>query len=233
MPELQVMATNPGSPSKGLSPSVSASKSLPATSDRLAASVEAERSSSLASAMHFAGHQAYIVSVAKMCRDMEVFTDVKILCADGELAAHRWYWMQIVKTFGLVTRGCWLQIGLGILQQFPWRSFPYPASRASWVHPHHAKHSKARRGNTSRFSLHSKWCYRYIKGQIFTIGFPGKDEDSSGINPWSPTISSHPSNRSRQCQSGINWRFQANQTDTDQNYIHDESTPKHILVSSF
>ncbi len=38
----------------------------------------------------FSGHNAYIASVARMCREGNVFTDVSIIAQDGCVAAHRW-----------------------------------------------------------------------------------------------------------------------------------------------
>lgn len=37
----------------------------------------------------FAGHNAYMMSVARLCRDLGQFTDVTIYCSDGSLRAHR------------------------------------------------------------------------------------------------------------------------------------------------
>jgi len=37
----------------------------------------------------FQGHHSYIVSIAKLCKENGLFTDVTILCDDGKLAAHR------------------------------------------------------------------------------------------------------------------------------------------------
>ena len=41
------------------------------------------------SLLHFVNHPAYIVTVAKLCRETNKFTDVKIQCKDGEIQAHR------------------------------------------------------------------------------------------------------------------------------------------------
>ena len=35
------------------------------------------------------GHNSYIASMAKLCKESECFTDVKIVCADGDIRAHR------------------------------------------------------------------------------------------------------------------------------------------------
>jgi len=37
----------------------------------------------------FQGHHSYIVSIAKLCKENGLFTDVTIMCDDGKLAAHR------------------------------------------------------------------------------------------------------------------------------------------------
>ena len=37
----------------------------------------------------FQGHHNYIVSIAKLCKENNLFTDVVILCDDGKLVAHR------------------------------------------------------------------------------------------------------------------------------------------------
>ena len=39
--------------------------------------------------MLFTGHHHYIVTVAKMCRETQKYTDVDIKCEDGTLQAHR------------------------------------------------------------------------------------------------------------------------------------------------
>ena len=35
------------------------------------------------------GHNSYIASMAKLCKESECFTDVRIVCADGDIRAHR------------------------------------------------------------------------------------------------------------------------------------------------
>ena len=35
------------------------------------------------------GHHSYIVSIAKLCKENGLFTDVTILCDDGKLLAHK------------------------------------------------------------------------------------------------------------------------------------------------
>ena len=40
-------------------------------------------------AIVFTGHHAYICTVAKVCKESDKFTDVKIVCADGHFSAHR------------------------------------------------------------------------------------------------------------------------------------------------
>ena len=40
-------------------------------------------------AVLFTGHNAYIMSVARMNRDTSQFTDVVLICPDGKVAAHR------------------------------------------------------------------------------------------------------------------------------------------------
>ena len=37
----------------------------------------------------FQGHHSYIVSIAKLCKENGLFTDVTILCDDGKLLAHK------------------------------------------------------------------------------------------------------------------------------------------------
>ena len=37
----------------------------------------------------FTGHNAYMMSVARVCRDTGKFTDVTLACPDGKVAAHR------------------------------------------------------------------------------------------------------------------------------------------------
>jgi hypothetical protein len=37
----------------------------------------------------FQGHHSYIVSIARLCKENGLFTDVTILCDDGKLSAHR------------------------------------------------------------------------------------------------------------------------------------------------
>ena len=37
----------------------------------------------------FQGHHSYLVSIAKLCKENGLFTDVTILCDDGKLVAHR------------------------------------------------------------------------------------------------------------------------------------------------
>ena len=37
----------------------------------------------------FQGHHSYIVSIAKLCKENGLFTDVTIMCDDGKLKAHR------------------------------------------------------------------------------------------------------------------------------------------------
>lgn len=37
----------------------------------------------------FQGHHSYIVSIAKLCKENGLFTDVTIMCDDGKLVAHR------------------------------------------------------------------------------------------------------------------------------------------------
>ena len=37
----------------------------------------------------FQGHHNYIVSIAKLCKENGLFTDVTILCDDGKLLAHK------------------------------------------------------------------------------------------------------------------------------------------------
>ena len=37
----------------------------------------------------FQGHHNYIVSIAKLCKENCLFTDVVILCDDGKLVAHK------------------------------------------------------------------------------------------------------------------------------------------------
>ena len=37
----------------------------------------------------FQGHHSYIVSIAKLCKENGLFTDVTIMCDDGKLLAHR------------------------------------------------------------------------------------------------------------------------------------------------
>ncbi len=39
--------------------------------------------------VQFAGHMAYMAAEALKCRDQRRFTDVRLVCADGELFAHR------------------------------------------------------------------------------------------------------------------------------------------------
>ena len=39
--------------------------------------------------MTFQGHHNYIVSIAKLCKENGLFTDVTILCDDGKLLAHK------------------------------------------------------------------------------------------------------------------------------------------------
>ena len=46
-------------------------------------------SSALPPSIQFSGHSAYIVTVAKLCRETNKFTDVKIQCKDGDIQAHR------------------------------------------------------------------------------------------------------------------------------------------------
>ncbi len=48
-----------------------------------------EEASDSDSAIVFAGHDAYIASVAKTCREQAVHTDVNIVVHDGEIKAHR------------------------------------------------------------------------------------------------------------------------------------------------
>ena len=37
----------------------------------------------------FAGHNTYLMSVTKFCRESEQFVDVAIRCDDGQLSAHK------------------------------------------------------------------------------------------------------------------------------------------------
>ncbi len=37
----------------------------------------------------FSGHDEYIASVARTCRELELYTDVNIVAQDGTVAAHR------------------------------------------------------------------------------------------------------------------------------------------------
>ena len=37
----------------------------------------------------FTGHNAYMMSVARVCREADKFTDVNIICPDGNIKAHR------------------------------------------------------------------------------------------------------------------------------------------------
>jgi hypothetical protein len=37
----------------------------------------------------FAGHNTYLMSVTKFCRETEQFVDVEIRCDDGKLSAHK------------------------------------------------------------------------------------------------------------------------------------------------
>lgn len=37
----------------------------------------------------FAGHNTYLMSVTRLCRDQDDFTDVVFQCSDGQLTAHR------------------------------------------------------------------------------------------------------------------------------------------------
>ena len=37
----------------------------------------------------FQGHHSYLVSIAKLCKENGLFTDVTILCDDGKLLAHK------------------------------------------------------------------------------------------------------------------------------------------------
>ena len=47
-------------------------------------------SASMASGMQLlTGHNSYIASMAKLCKESECFTDVRIVCADGDIRAHR------------------------------------------------------------------------------------------------------------------------------------------------
>ena len=39
--------------------------------------------------MVFTGHNAYMMSVARVCREAFKFTDVTLICTDGKVAAHR------------------------------------------------------------------------------------------------------------------------------------------------
>ena len=41
------------------------------------------------------GHNSYIASMAKLCKESECFTDVRIVCADGDIRAHRFDFIEL------------------------------------------------------------------------------------------------------------------------------------------
>ena len=87
MPELQSPAAPaPGAAQTGSPGPSTGPKSVPANPGSAGSSGSPRIA---AKEMSFAGHNAYIVDVAKVCRESSKFTDVKIQCEDGDLSAHR------------------------------------------------------------------------------------------------------------------------------------------------